>query len=69
VREDDVAARAYGISPNRYKGLAFAFAGFLAGVSGAFTAHLYSYINYETFTSAISILALTMVILGGRFVG
>lgn len=65
IRDDEVAARAYGISLNRYKGLAFAVGGFAAGVSGAITAHLYSYINYETFTSQISILALTMVILGG----
>lgn len=65
IRDDDVAARAYGISLNRYKGLAFAVGGFAAGISGAITAHLYSYINYETFTSQISILALTMVILGG----
>ena len=36
-----------------------------AGISGAITAHLYSYINHETFTSQVSILALTMVILGG----
>ncbi|SFM58855.1 ABC transporter permease [Variovorax sp. OV329] len=65
VREDDVAARSYGASPDRYKAMAFGFGGFAAGVSGAFTAHLYSYINHETFTSQISILALTMVILGG----
>ncbi|MDB5828692.1 MAG: transporter permease [Variovorax sp.] len=65
VREDEVAARAYGIRPDRYKAMAFGFGGFAAGVSGAFTAHLYSYINHETFTSQISILALTMVILGG----
>jgi branched-chain amino acid transport system permease protein len=65
IRDDDVAARAYGINPNRYKALAFAFSGFVAGVSGAITAHLYSYLNFETFTSQISVLALTMVILGG----
>ena len=65
IRDDDVAARAYGINPNRYKALAFAFGGFVAGISGAITAHLYSYINFETFTSQISVLALTMVILGG----
>jgi len=65
VREDEVAARAYGVSPDRYKALAFGFGGFAAGVSGAFTAHMYSYINHETFGSQISILALTMVILGG----
>ena len=65
IRDDDVAARAYGINPNRYKALAFGFGGFVAGVSGALTAHLYSYLNFETFTSQISVLALTMVILGG----
>jgi branched-chain amino acid transport system permease protein len=65
VREDDVAARAFGIGLTRYKSLGFAFGGLLAGISGAMTAHVYSYINYETFDSQISILALTMVILGG----
>ncbi|MDW8234509.1 MAG: ABC transporter permease [Roseiflexaceae bacterium] len=65
IREDDVAARASGISLNRYKGLAFAFSGFVAGISGAITAHMYSYINHETFNTQISLLGLTMVILGG----
>jgi branched-chain amino acid transport system permease protein len=65
VREDDVAARAFGIGLTRAKSIAFVFGGFVAGISGAATAHLYSYINFETFTSQISILALTMVILGG----
>lgn len=65
IREDDVAARAYGISLNRYKGLAFAISGFTAGISGAMTAHMYSYINHETFNTQISVLALTMAILGG----
>ena len=65
IRDDDVAARAYGVNSNRYKAMAFAFSGFVAGVSGAITAHLYSYINFETFTSQVSVLALTMVILGG----
>jgi branched-chain amino acid transport system permease protein len=65
IREDDVAAQAYGINLNRYKALAFAASAFIAGASGAFTGHMYSYINYETFTSTTSILALTMVILGG----
>ena len=65
IRDDDVAARAYGVSLDRYKGIAFAFAGFGAGVAGAISAHTYSYINNETFTSVVSISALTMVILGG----
>lgn len=65
IREDDVAARAYGLGLNRYKALAFIFGGFGAGVSGAIAAHLYSYINHETFNTQQSILALTIVILGG----
>jgi len=65
VREDDVAARAYGVRPNRYKALAFAWGGFAAGIGGGIAAHLYSYINYQTFDSQVSILGLTMVILGG----
>ena len=65
MREDDVAARAFGISLNRYKALAFIASGLVAGLSGAFTAHMYSYINNETFAATTSILGLTMVILGG----
>jgi branched-chain amino acid transport system permease protein len=65
IRDDDVAARAYGLSLNRYKALAFIFGGFAAGVSGGTAAHLYSYINHETFNTQQSILALTIVILGG----
>lgn len=65
IREDDVAARAYGVRPNRYKAIAFACGGFTAGIGGGIAAHLYSYINYQTFDSQVSILALTMVILGG----
>ncbi len=65
IRDDDVAARAYGLGLNRYKSLAFIFGGFAAGVSGALSAHLFSYINHETFNTQQSILALTIVILGG----
>lgn len=65
IREDDVAAQAYGISLNRYKALAFAASAFIAGLSGAFTAHMYTYINHETFAGTTSVLALTMAILGG----
>ncbi|WP_114814893.1 ABC transporter permease [Paraburkholderia kururiensis] len=65
IREDDVAARAYGVRPNRYKAMAFACGGLSAGIGGAIAAHLYSYINYQTFDSQVSILGLTMVILGG----
>ena len=65
VREDEIAAQSYGVDLDRYKALAFAFGGFAAGVAGAITAHLYSYLNNQTFDSQLSLLALTMVILGG----
>src|SRR5262249_45887811 len=65
IRDDDVAARCYGIALDRYKGLAFAMASFSAGVAGALMAHIFSYVNHETFTSPVSLLALTLVILGG----
>jgi branched-chain amino acid transport system permease protein len=65
IREDDVAARAYGVALDRYKSLAFAVAGFSAGIAGAIMAHVFSYVNHETFHSQISLAALTMVILGG----
>jgi branched-chain amino acid transport system permease protein len=65
IREDEVAARSYGVDANRHKAMAFAFGGFGAGIGGALTAHLYSYIDYGTFSPQLSILTLTMVILGG----
>ncbi len=65
LREDDVAAQSSGINLNRYKTLVFVASAFVAGLSGAFTAHMYTYINHETVTNTTSILALTMVILGG----
>ena len=65
IRDDDVAARSYGIALDRYKSLAFGVAGFSAGIAGALMAHIFSYVNHETFTSQVSLLALTMVILGG----
>ena len=65
IRDDDIAARSYGVRLDRYKSLAFAFGGFGAGVSGTLSAHLFSYINYQTFDAQVSLLALAMVILGG----
>ena len=65
IREDETAARVFGVGLTRYKSMAFVVAGFSAGVAGALMAHVFSYINHETFHSPISILALTIVILGG----
>jgi len=65
LRDDEVAARSHGVEISRYKSIAFVFAGFAAGVSGAISAHLFSYLNNQTFDSQLSLLAVTMAILGG----
>ncbi|WP_206078289.1 ABC transporter permease [Poseidonocella sp. HB161398] len=65
IREDTVAAETYGVASNYYKGLAFGFAGFTAGIAGAVTAHQWSFINYDSFNLLFSVLILTMAILGG----
>ncbi|HWR10815.1 MAG TPA: ABC transporter permease [Rectinemataceae bacterium] len=65
LREDETAARALGVAPRAYRALFFAVGAFFAGLAGSLTAHLYTYISHETFGSSLSILGLTMVILGG----
>jgi ABC-type branched-chain amino acid transport system, permease component len=65
IREDESAAEALGMGLRSYKALAFSIGAFLAGVAGSLTAHLYTYVNHETFGSSLSIQGLTMAILGG----
>jgi branched-chain amino acid transport system permease protein len=65
LREDEQAARSLGVGARGYKALAFAIGAFLAGLAGALTAHLYTYVSHETFGSSVSILGLTMAIFGG----
>ncbi|MDR3670075.1 MAG: ABC transporter permease [Holophaga sp.] len=65
LREDEVAAQALGVRPLRYRMVTFAISAFFAGLAGALTAHLYTYISYDTFGSNVSVLGLTMVLLGG----
>ncbi|WP_425053900.1 ABC transporter permease [Psychromarinibacter sp. S121] len=65
IREDTIAAETYGVASNYYKGLGFGVAGFIAGVGGAMTAHQFSFIDYNTFNLLISVLILTIAILGG----
>lgn len=65
LREDEVAAVSLGVSGRRYKALAFGIGAFFAGISGSLAAHLYTYISYDSFGSSLSILGVTMVIVGG----
>ncbi|MEW8978068.1 MAG: ABC transporter permease [Symbiobacterium sp.] len=65
VREDEVAARAYGVGLERYKSIAFGLSAFIAAFAGVLLAHSYTYIAPDTFTHALSLQVLTMVVLGG----
>ena len=65
IREDSLAAQFMGINLYQYKIWGFAISAFFAGLAGSFYAHFLGYINNNTFTYAISISILCMVILGG----
>jgi branched-chain amino acid transport system permease protein len=65
IREDETAARSSGVSLSGYKALAFAAGGFVAGLSGSLLAHQYTYISPDVFGVQVSLLALTVVVLGG----
>ncbi|MGH2557538.1 MAG: ABC transporter permease [Thermomicrobiales bacterium] len=65
IREDETAALSAGVGLSGYKSLAFALGAFIAGLSGSLLAHQYTFITPDIFTVQISLLALTIVVLGG----
>jgi ABC-type branched-subunit amino acid transport system ATPase component len=65
VRDNESAARAYGLSSTRVKLEAFALAGGLAGVGGAVFAHNLSVVSVESFPLNASINAAAIAALGG----
>jgi branched-chain amino acid transport system permease protein len=65
VREDEVAAAAMGINTTVIKLLAFGAGAFFAGSAGAVNAHLITQVSPDSFTFSISVLILSMVVLGG----
>jgi branched-chain amino acid transport system permease protein len=64
VGSDEIALTAAGVRPADYKALAFAVGACIAGLAGGLLAHQYSYINPSLFTSDLSLLALTIIVLG-----
>lgn len=53
------------IRTGAYKALAYAVATFLAGTAGSLLAHQYTYIDPTIFNSNMSLLILTIIVLGG----
>lgn len=65
IGSDAVAAESLGIRPSAYKAVAYALASFFAGLAGALMAHQYTYIDPSMFPLSMSILVLTIIVLGG----
>lgn len=65
VGSDEIAALASGVRVRDYKALAFAISAFFAGVGGSLLAHQYTYIDPALFSIPMSLLVLTIVVLGG----
>lgn len=65
VGSDEVAARSSGVRVRDYKALAFAVSAFFAGIGGSLLAVQYTYIEPSVFTFTMSLLALTIIVLGG----
>ncbi|HEY6428087.1 MAG TPA: branched-chain amino acid ABC transporter permease, partial [Acidimicrobiales bacterium] len=65
VRDNEVAAGAMGIPVMRTKLLAFALSGFMAGYAGVCFAFATERISASTFDPAVSILVISMVVIGG----
>jgi len=65
IRENEVEARASGISPVRYKLLAFTVSSFIAGIAGALQVHHISFISPEIFHAETSFWPIIYSIFGG----
>jgi branched-chain amino acid transport system permease protein len=65
LREEESAASSMGISPVRFKLLAFVVGTCIAGLSGALNAHYITFISATDFSFPFSILLLCMVVIGG----
>ncbi|MGV9820228.1 ABC transporter permease [Nocardia xishanensis] len=65
VGADEVAARSSGVPVRDYKALAFAISALFSGIAGALLAHQYSYIDPTVFNLSMSLLVVTILVLGG----
>lgn len=65
VREDEVAAASSGLHPASYKSLAFGLGSVIAGFAGALYAVQVTFIEPKQFGVALSVMAVTIAILGG----
>lgn len=60
-----VTARSFGISPVRYRSIAFVYSSALAGLAGGLLAGYTGFLSYEQFNLEIGVQLLAVVVLGG----
>jgi len=65
IREEETAAGAMGISHVRFKILAFTIGSAMAGLGGVLYAHFVNFISPDDFGFPVSIMLLSMAVLGG----
>ena len=65
IREDESAAQASGINVAKYKLITFVMSGFLAGIAGAFYAHIQMHVAIELVQLPLSIMVVLMSVAGG----
>lgn len=65
IRDADIAAETMGVNLLLYKTLAFAVSAFYAGVAGGLYAFVLRFVEPELFSLFMSIMFLTMVVVGG----
>jgi branched-chain amino acid transport system permease protein len=65
IREDESAASTMGISPVRFKLLAFVIGTSMAGLAGSLYAHYMQFISAGDFSFPVSVGFLSMLVLGG----
>ena len=65
IRDADIAAETMGVNLVFYKTLSFAVSAFYAGIAGGLYAFVLRFVEPEMFTLLMSIMFLTMVVVGG----
>ncbi|WP_156758796.1 ABC transporter permease [Microbacterium karelineae] len=64
IRDDEIAARAAGITTPQYKSLAFGVGAFIAGIGGAYWAAQFGYLDPKIFSPNLSFQIVIIAVLG-----
>ena len=65
IRDSEVAAASFGVSPSWYKTVAFALSAFYAGVAGSLYAIHTTFVNPDVFNVLLSLFLLVGAVIGG----